>query len=381
MRNIFKLSVLVGFLSLESARACDDYLMLASRDLNIDIRTRSLFARDCAMQDRYTALRNEFQNKYSIRVSDLAEYKSLRFIDRNSWEQAKVYSLAPNQIYKPAPVTWDVWAGGIDQLFLSDSNKGQLTAPLITTKLLSKINQILLTDGRQSIKDAETDEQKMPGDFRREGDNGVFFCDPKSQGDYNQLVESHRVSLLQVQKRAERALGDTFKNLFKKSNIDTFTEEQIGSLVRPFGPGCGKTGSGHSVSYARSDQVQNYTDRLVAFTKINLERYKMKKPLMPPTEFSLFVQRWLVTIHPFADGNGRTSRGLQDLILAHFDLPFVPSGDLQNDVLANYDSYVEETYKSMESMLNYLDQCLAELNEGKSSFSCKTTHELNGLKR
>ena len=47
--------------------------------------TLKTFPRDCAIQDRYIALRNEFQANYNININDIAEYKVIRFIDRPSW--------------------------------------------------------------------------------------------------------------------------------------------------------------------------------------------------------------------------------------------------------------------------------------------------------
>ena len=86
--------------------------------------------------------------------------------------------------------------------------------------------------------------------------------------------------------------------------------------------------------------------------------------IVSPIELSAIVQKTFVTIHPFSDGNGRTSRAVQDLILESFDMPYSPGGDLQNDVLEYPEVYIQNTYNSMESMLTFLEGCATDLTEG-----------------
>ena len=52
---------------------------------------------------------------------------------------------------------------------------------------------------------------------------------------------------------------------------------------------------------------------------------------------------------------GRTSRAIQDALLANFDLPFAPAGDLFNDATTEWELYLEQNYKAMESMLTVLE--------------------------
>lgn len=131
-------------------------------------------------------------------------------------------------------------------------------------------------------------------------------------------------------------------------------------------------GAGVHVSYARSELVASHIDWIRIFIKTLLKQYEMKNRLLSPVELSVFLQKWFVTVHPFADGNGRTSRALQDFILEKFDLPYAPGGDLQNDVLMDYFEYVDLTYGQMEKMLLKLEGCVNEYKTGLDiSFACK----------
>gem|GEM_PF-2782722 len=76
-----------------------------------------------------------------------------------------------------------------------------------------------------------------------------------------------------------------------------------------------------------------------------LKWYEDKKNSMDPVELAAKFQQSFISIHPFVDGNGRTSRFLMDRILAEHSLP--PSIiDDQNDDIFKTSEYFSST-KSM----------------------------------
>jgi hypothetical protein len=357
------IATLVNF-SAPFAWACDDVL--------------KGFKRDCEIQDRYVNLREEFRTKYNVNINDIAEYKVIRFIDRPSWESAKQSEKAPNQIYGPAPMTWNVWSEGIDSLFPKFSEKGRLQSGEIKmdNDLYSHMNLVLLTNGKDNIKDAITDEAKKPGEFRNAGDADVGFCS-QDQIDLRAAAEKSEQSLMRAQLKWEKAFGTSFVKLIEKLKGPNSGIAKIGATTRPRYPACpGRPG--FWVSYVRSDQVLDHMFWMNAFIKANINSYTNGKPLMAPIEMAAMVQKWFVTVHTFADGNGRTSRAIQDMLLENFDLPFVPGGDLQNDAMEEYETYVENNYSATEKMLTSLEKCANERRSGSTiSFGCKAVQELN----
>ena len=151
----------------------------------------------------------------------------------------------------------------------------------------------------------------------------------------------------------------------------------LGANIRGLVPGC-QGGTGVWVSYVRSELVPSNLNWMRVLLKAILKHEQTGHLVLTPVALSSLMQKWFVTVHPFADGNGRTSRAIQDLILEYYDLPFAPAGDLQNDALSEFEPYVELTYSKIEGMLSKLESCYAEYDSGKSvSFECKTTTELN----
>lgn len=80
--------------------------------------------------------------------------------------------------------------------------------------------------------------------------------------------------------------------------------------------------------------------------------------LFTPGEFAFLIQQHFVGVHPYADGNGRTSRMLQELILTSFGLPFFSSGDLMDiDVLTRHADYYQTAIAKTKDQLTTLKDC------------------------
>ncbi|AZZ36812.1 hypothetical protein CIK05_08425 [Bdellovibrio sp. qaytius] len=326
------------------------------------------FARDCSLQDRLSAIRKTYAAQ-GINVDEIGEYKALRFIDRNSWEKSKRLSITPLNIYDPAPITWKIWEGGIDSILKSP--------PELNKETFAKINTVLLTDGTTSIKDKITDQSKMPGEFRAKGDKTVGFCVDFGRTDmYRTMIRNSEISMERYLTHWETETGVRFSDVVKKENGPDPRDANMNAEIRMTRDSCGN-GSGMSVYYSPSKDVKDQIEWIRIFIKTNLEAFQQNNAKIAPVELAAVVQKWFVSIHPFADGNGRTSRAVQDLIMHNFALPFVPGGDLQNDATEEVEIYIENTYKSLELMLSVLEQCVDQRSQVSIPRACRTISELN----
>jgi hypothetical protein len=336
------------------------------------------FARDCSIQDRLTKLRVDLQAK-NVDVNEISEYRVLRFIDRGSWEKAKQNKTAPKDIYNPVPITWNVWDEGIRKIFASPNFKGILYRGLkLDSPTISNINKVLLTNGKDNIKDPRSDQKKQPGEFRQATDLQVGFCNPMP--DSTGVIDKSRQSVQRFQQKWEQNVGSTFQQLVRQSNgLEPDSATMVANIFddRRYNCGVGNTW----VSYAPSEDVAKQLSWIEIFIKKNLDLYFANKAVLPPVAMAAFVQKWFVTIHPFSDGNGRTSRGVEDILLANFSLPYAPAGDLQNDALAEFEPYLELTYNRIEAMLSVLESCSANINYANPrsgrTFQCDTVANLN----
>lgn len=357
------------FLVAGAAHACDPQL--------------AAFPRDCKIQDRFLAVKSRLAAQ-KMNVDEISEYRVLRFIDRYSWEVAKKANTPPMSIYNPSPITWDIWDTGIRWIFNTPSFRGLLFRDMkINDKLISEINLVLLTNGSTSSKDPNTDASKLPGVLRHDQDLPVGFCIPENYP-AQQLIDKSRASVERFQKGWELKAG-SFQNVVARygglnpAQATMVTPMSVSTAYTP--PNCPR---GFAI-YAPSADVPQQLSWLESFVRANLDLYVQNKSVISPIAFAAFTQKWLVTLHPFGDGNGRTSRAVQDIILANFDLPFAPAGDLQDDAMAEFDVYLNDTYTATERMLQVLEYCasVAHYEQGpafaaKRPTMCKSVIEMNG---
>ncbi len=104
-------------------------------------------------------------------------------------------------------------------------------------------------------------------------------------------------------------------------------------------------------------------------------------PLMTPLEFISFMQKWLISIHPFEDGNGRTSRLWQEALAKSFNMPFAVSANLQNDMFSSIKAYYLQYVKSTQLYIDTINQCInfyeSNMNNPESEYQCRILKTYN----
>ena len=105
------------------------------------------------------------------------------------------------------------------------------------------------------------------------------------------------------------------------------------------------------------------------------------KRLVTPMQSALLIQQLFVDIHPYNEGNGRTSRLLQELILTSFALPHGASGDLMSDdVLTRQEEYYTRGMSATQAQLLVVDSCFetAYVQQAVSSGGAKGGRNAKG---
>jgi hypothetical protein len=93
-------------------------------------------------------------------------------------------------------------------------------------------------------------------------------------------------------------------------------------------------------------------------------------PPMSPMRLAMYSQKVFVSLHPFIEGNGRTSRFLQDLILNYFEMPSASSGDLMNaDTLTPFATYYDMAMSKTEELISRLEYCAK--NPKSNNYDCQ----------
>jgi hypothetical protein len=206
-------------------------------------------------------------------------------------------------------------------------------------------------------------------------DPPIGFCSLVDNKTFENIVDASSLAAKQYMKTWEKKAGISLKEIVKKYNGTAASKADLAIGLTVSNGRC-KASEGHFIEYIESDKVERSLNWLSIFLDYNSKKYKEGLAVITPIELSAIAQKTFVTVHPFADGNGRTSRAIQDMILEKFDMPYAPGGDLQNDVLEHPETYIESTYISMESMLTFLESCEADLLSGqKLNARCQASND------
>ena len=319
--------------------ACDDIL--------------KSFPRDCKIQDEFRSLRTKYRERQQ-NINQVYEYKLLRFIERRSYEKALVNRIPVEKIYEPSPDTWNFWSKGIEYILSEDfqntffKKKPQLNSNTsISFEAFSLMNSHLLNSSQST--------------FRQVGELGVGFCIDRVPWLKSKLNEVEN-SFERFQQQLEYEYQQYFRDIAVDQKIVASSQFQLRTPLKVYdelGNLCVNVNLRDQtwVSYIESYRVDQYLHWLKFFLEFHMDLIEQKKSALSPIELAAFVQKWFVTIHPFKDGNGRTSRALQDTILQHYDLPYAPAGDLQNDLFVNVEDYIESNYLTIEESMETLKAC------------------------
>ena len=124
-------------------------------------------------------------------------------------------------------------------------------------------------------------------------------------------------------------------------------------------------GAGFAIYSGDTRANKQHTENILNFMNTLLEQAHQgqhmvwRGELFSPARLAFFVQQYYVAIHPFHEGNGRTSRFLQELILTSFSLPHGSSGDLMaSDVLTGHEDYYRLAVNKTSELVQALQNCM-----------------------
>jgi hypothetical protein len=324
---------------------------------------------ECDITTRYRYLRNELASKYRVALTDITEYQAMRFVRRVNFEDSKAkeipieltYQINRSQYNLPneqkSSVIWDNWIKGISQL--ESLRNSTLQGKAFDFEALKRAHVGFFQLSREVGDDAHIPDEgiiKPPADydnywwaFETEAEAKSALTIVNNINDHYQrmgLLPSFpdpRMKRVLDVRQAQKRQPDDRKNLI----------EYVWVIY-----------SGHTK--ANKEHVNNilYFANTLMKAAINNEHLIWNGVPLTPAEVAYLTQKFYIGVHPFSEGNGRTGRLLQELILTVMDMPHGSSGDLMDsDVLSTFADYYTQAMTGQVKVLNTMLTCLTDYSQ------------------
>ena len=314
---------------------------------------KSKLARECELHKKYDELKNKV-NEYSANLEQVSVYQALRYVDRSTYIWAAqtntpvpvVFQVSKTESDKPvaerSQLVWRNWARGIKQV---EPTREALAEGLqVDLPYLEKIHIGFYLVGDES---SDLGAVGTPGTIKTFGVG----------------VVSWPIATVEEMKRSKETADQINKNYFEMGLQPTASETGADEITN-------RVLDVHDMTLFPGNPQVNpvHLKNLTNFLNAMLNQARAGRPmiwknrLMTPAELAYFIQQYLVQIHAFFDGNGRTSRFWQDVILSSFNLPAGSSGDLMwDDMLSVPGDYYQKALAKSFEQLAQVDHCVNEI--------------------
>lgn len=318
---------------------------------------RAKLTAECELSEKYLQMKNKAQIRYGISLEQISQFQALRYVRRSSYTAAKynntpvniIYQIFDEQYARPELRDTKVWDG-----FL----KGVETLPADRARLqaggqleFSDLMRIHRNFYQVSDENGDAANNPMPGRIKPPSSNDGHWWRLKPED-----VESMT--------KVVNGINETYLQLgLILSGVQTMYDAPYLSeliSVRPL-----KDGTGYGFYGGDSRGNEQHLENIIAVVNAMLAQARetgvmvRNGRLITPGELAFLTQQFLVQTHPFYDGNGRTTRYVQELILTSFGLPYGASGDLMDDdVTTPLGDYYQTALAATRALLTSVDECL-----------------------
>ncbi len=325
----------------------------------------------CEVYDRYAALKK----RYAAQGMDATQVRAVRgprFIDYETFfgEEGEQKDFDPWRIYDPAPETWYHWeAAEVRVRQLADANLERASTGGRIVPIYEEFLKRVHGASVQGLPRGEID-------FRR---GSVLGPNMSRQWAIPIDAEQHICYGEGTQPIMEWTFHKCFEDL---GRIDQDRLRQKRYYDIPENPKWrfekviqGKKAlfrCGISRYPPPQDVPKLYSDWQRSINR-QIEGWYEGKTIVDPVLVAANAQRWFVSIHPFADGNGRTSRFMMDYLLTSLGLPPPVLKNMNADTMLEEEGWALEVMRGMMTTLDHLEWCLVQLKKDPKTAVCQQT--------
>lgn len=308
---------------------------------------------ECKLSLRYLKVADQMASR-GVSLENINLYQAMRYVRSYDYYRAKMINLPVPLIYqiddnnKPIDqrnsIVWDNWSKGIAQL---------------------GVEQYSILKGMSFLKE---DLVRVHIGFYQDSDEvGEYAHDPM-KGVFKRAVNNDLSWMILRSADEEVKTAATFAevNIFYKriGLINPSYDPAIYDVLR-IKPTTDKNGQLVQAVYggdtrANMEHLRQVLNFMNVMIRQGLAGNHMvyNDYLFTPAEVAFLTQQFYVQVHPFSEGNGRTSRFMQELILTLMGLPHGSSGDLMDiDVYSTFSNYYQVAFDKTSELIGNMEKC------------------------
>lgn len=313
---------------------------------------------ECQLSKLHQDLSKKAERDFGISLNQISYYQALRFVETGFYVNAEYRNTPVPLIYQRyrsmynlpldqrSSEIWRNWAFGIRQL-TPWSNAVQ-QGRKFDLQSLTQVHKNLF---------AFSDER---GDFAHNPEPGKIKFATDQDNPWWKFKSTQEG--LDAQAKVQQ-INAYYKELGLLAELDEGSNPQINQILSV------RNLSGVYAIYSGDTRANpKHLEKLFLFLDSVFSQaaqgqpLRWKKALLTPGEAAYLAQQHFVGIHPFYEGNGRTSRFIQELVLTSFQLPPGSSGDLMNiDVLTHPKEYYQIAMEKTAAQLAEVQKCLEQV--------------------
>lgn len=356
----FFLFILVAALTAVAAEACPPSLAkLATTHLD----SESL----CEVYDRYQRAVESLRSQGVSEPERLANVIGPRLVNRPRWLDTRGrLRFDPRSVYSPAPLTWRSWENGAALVEASAKRFREHGGPLLTLEWVKKLHRetmgALLTNAGELRQMGEVglalergaavtprliEDLRNGGGYRRIGDETT----PLYSWHATECTEDKSAQDAAEHARINERDGYIHLELWKHLEEDQFFTAADGRRKQ-----CGY------IRYPDSFEIKPNLDAWAEEINSLTARWPGGDASEDPLITIARAQRKFIGIHPFLDGNGRTSRLIMDLLVKSLDLPAPVLVNMDLDIYSSESAWATEIGRGIARAVNITEGCARDLS-------------------
>ncbi len=347
-----KFILTVGFvvpaLSASAEAACPPIL----KNLKTDhLRTGDL----CSTYERYHKALAEMEAKGLVPAERVGNLHAPRMINMPSWKKNREeQNFSPWRVYKPAPQTWGGWENG-----------AAIVDKVIAENLKTNRMQPISIDYVKSLQASSmTNMVKAPGKFRDHGEVGLALVRENSltAAQAKAMLQSEYKSLLKpgqplTEWRATQCWEDRTPQ-FRQQWTGFYTQQWPQIPANQFWTDAkGEQRQCGYIIYADMNEVEPQMKLWEKEINEKLATWGTPAASGDPLLLASRAQRWFISIHPFLDGNGRTSRFIMETIIKSLGLPAPLLSNMDEDIYHTEEEWAKEIGEGLHRAIKYAEYC------------------------